>query len=160
MVNRRHVFPIDYKLHTPWIIGVLVLCIVGILAIVYTKNKERTNWENTKSYVFDIQINMNSAGNEIEVKRLEGITRLDKHSLKRELDAMYTNAVENDADLDSNGMVTMKIRHTSKERPNGQLRILLTSDSLEDLYTVPVKYSSYSTFKYKSMFSVSEFVVV
>ena len=100
------------------------------------------------------------SGDETEVKRVEGITSMDKNKLKMELDALFENAVRNDVVLYSKGMVTMKLRHINQERPDGKLKFLLTSDDLEDLKTVTVSYRTYVSFQYKSTYTVSEFVVV
>ena len=160
--NRPIVFPIDYRESSLLIAGVLILLIVSIVAIVASTNTDRADWNKTQSYSFDLQVNMDTvqSGDETEVKRVEGITSMDKNKLKMELDALFENAVRNDVVLDSKGMVTMKLRHINQERPDGKLKFLLTSDDLEDLKTVTVSYRTYVSFQYKSTYTVSEFVVV
>jgi hypothetical protein len=152
----------DYKKNAILIFGVLICIIAIIVAVVLYKNKHQTDWTKTQSFSLDLQVNMDTsqAGDETEVQRKEDLTSLDKHSLKRELDALFNNAVRNDVVLDSAGMVTMKIRHVSEKRKNGQLRLLLTSDDLVDVKTITVNYQTYTTFKYNSSYTVSEFVVV
>jgi hypothetical protein len=160
--SKKYIFPMDYKQNAIVIIGVLLCCIASIIAVVMYKNKTQTDWTKTQSYSLDLQVNMDTSqsGDETEVKRKENIAALDKHSLKRELDALFDTAMRNDVVLDSSGMVTMKIRHVSDKRKNGQLRLLLTSDDLMDVRTINVNYQMYTTFKYSSSYTVSEFVVV